>query len=89
MATSSGASALAAGVAVLAIVRLGGFATGWDYGPDRWLFVQKLEQYATPNRMSPNSAGCFLLSGLCAAAAGREARGVMFVRPSGSHWRPL
>jgi PAS domain S-box-containing protein len=56
--------ALAASVVMLAIVRLAGYAIGWDNGPDRWLFHQKLEQYATPNRMSPNSAACFLLCGL-------------------------
>ncbi|WP_161604517.1 hybrid sensor histidine kinase/response regulator [Roseiconus nitratireducens] len=60
MATGLG---LAAGVTALAAVRLVGYAYGWDEGPDRWLFRQSLEAYEIPNRMAPNTAACFLLSG--------------------------
>ena len=58
------AQALAAGVVLIAIVRLAGYALGWDNGPDRWLFRQSLDQYETPNRMAPNTAACFLFCGL-------------------------
>ncbi len=49
---------------LLAGVRLLEYGFGWDFGPDRWLFRQRLEAYDTPNRMAPNTAICFLLSGL-------------------------
>ena len=55
---------LAAGVVLLAVIRLGGYWLDWDNGPDRWLFPQGLEAYDTPNRMAPNTAACFLLCGL-------------------------
>jgi signal transduction histidine kinase/CheY-like chemotaxis protein len=56
--------ALATAVVLLAIVRLASYAIGWDNGPDRWLFPQRLEQYEKPNRMAPNTAACFLMCGL-------------------------
>jgi hypothetical protein len=59
--------ALAMAVVVLALLRLAGYTIGWDNGPDRWLFPQRLEQYDTPNRMAPNTAVCFLLCGLALA----------------------
>jgi signal transduction histidine kinase/CheY-like chemotaxis protein len=59
--------ALATAVVLLAVIRLAGYAIGWDHGPDRWLFPERLEQYATPNRMAPNTAACFLLCGLALA----------------------
>ena len=61
------AQTLAACVVLLAVLRLAGYAIGWDNGPDRWLFRHELEQYATPNRMAPNTAACFLLCGLALA----------------------
>src|SRR5262245_1201201 len=59
--------AAASGVVVLAAFRLADYGFGWDIGPDTWLFHDKLEQYATPNRMAPNTAACFLLCGLAIA----------------------
>jgi two-component system, sensor histidine kinase and response regulator len=56
--------ALAVGVTLWAIVRLAGYWFQWDYGPDQWLFSQKLGAYDIPNRMAPNTAVCFLLVGL-------------------------
>ena len=50
------AQALAACVVLMAVLRLAGYATGWDNGPDRWLFRHELEQYVPPNRMAPNTA---------------------------------
>jgi two-component system, sensor histidine kinase and response regulator len=61
------AQALAAGVVLVAVLRLAGYATGWDNGPDRWLFRHELEQYVPPNRMAPNTAACFLFCGLALA----------------------
>jgi signal transduction histidine kinase/DNA-binding response OmpR family regulator/HPt (histidine-containing phosphotransfer) domain-containing protein len=55
---------MAAGVTVLAGLRLVGYAYGWDEGPDRWMFRGGLEAYDIPNRMAPNTAACFLLSGV-------------------------
>jgi signal transduction histidine kinase/DNA-binding response OmpR family regulator/HPt (histidine-containing phosphotransfer) domain-containing protein len=74
------AQALACVVVILAVLRLAGYATGWDNGPDRWLFSQELEQYATPNRMAPNTAICFLLCGL--ALALRDIRIRAYIRPA-------
>ena len=58
------AQALAACVVLMAVLRLAGYATGWDNGPDRWLFRHELEQDVPPNRMAPNTAACFLFCGL-------------------------
>jgi signal transduction histidine kinase/DNA-binding response OmpR family regulator/HPt (histidine-containing phosphotransfer) domain-containing protein len=72
--------ALAMCVVILAIFRLAGYATGWDNGPDRWLFRQRLEQYEPPNRMAPNTAACFVLCGL--ALVGLDARLRRNIRPA-------
>jgi hypothetical protein len=40
----------------------------FDNGPDRWLFTNKLEGYEIPNRMAPNTAANFLLTGLALVA---------------------
>ena len=61
------AQALAALVLLIAAVRVVGYATGWDNGPDRWLFRLSLDEYETPNRMAPNTAACFLLCGMALA----------------------
>ncbi len=61
------AQTLAACVVLVAVLRLAGYATGWDNGPDRWLFRHELEQYVPPNRMAPNTAACFLFCGLALA----------------------
>ena len=55
---------LAAGVTLWAVVRLAGYWFSWGYGPDEWLFSQKLAAYEIPNRMAPNTAVNFLLIGL-------------------------
>ncbi|MCM2369090.1 response regulator [Aporhodopirellula aestuarii] len=55
---------LAGLVVLLALVRLAGYLWQFDHGPDRWLFSAKLESYAIPNRMAPNTAASFLLTGL-------------------------
>ena len=54
-------------VVLLAVVRVVGYRIGWDRGPDTWLFPAALEEYAIPNRMAPNTAGGFLLTGLSLA----------------------
>jgi PAS domain S-box-containing protein len=74
------AQGLATYIALVAIVRLAGYAIGWDNGPDRWLFREGLEQYAPPNRMAPNTAACFLLCGL--ALLLRDARIGRRLRPA-------
>ena len=58
------ARALAACVVAIGAIRLAGYAIGWDNGPDSWLFRQQLDRYTPPNRMAPNTAGCFVLCGL-------------------------
>ncbi len=55
---------MAGAVTLLAVTRLAGYWWGWDEGPDRWLFRLGLEDYEIPNRMAPNTAVSFLLSGL-------------------------
>src|SRR5262245_24717933 len=52
-------------VAVVAVLRLGGYLFGWDTGVDQLLFRGKLDVGgAFPNRMAPNTAFNFLLVGL-------------------------
>ncbi|MGV3485022.1 MAG: response regulator, partial [Planctomycetaceae bacterium] len=54
-------------IVLLAIVRLLGYERRFDIGPDRWLFPDKLGAYDIPNRMAPNTALNFVLSGLALA----------------------
>ena len=54
-------------IVILSLVRIAAYASGWDVGPDRWLFSNALEAYEIPNRMAPNTAACFLLIGLSLA----------------------
>jgi hypothetical protein len=54
-------------VALVGCVKLAGIASGWDSGIDRVLFSSKLDAYTPPNRMAPNTAFNFLLSGLALA----------------------
>ena len=56
--------ACATGVMLVAVTRLVGYYFQWDYCPDRWLFSAGLEAYKIPNRMAPNTAINFLLTGL-------------------------
>ena len=60
--------ACAIGVVLVASLRLGGYLLGWDGGPDRLLFADKLAREASssgyPNRMAPNTAAAMLLVGL-------------------------
>tara|TARA_R110002073_G_scaffold133122_14_gene280244 strand:+ start:178 stop:3087 length:2910 start_codon:yes stop_codon:yes gene_type:complete len=55
---------LASLVVAMAVVRILGYEFGFDVGPDRWLFPAKLDAYEIPNRMAPNTALNFLLTGL-------------------------
>src|SRR5690349_3418194 len=55
--------ACAAGVTLVAAARLAGYCLQWDFGPDRWLFSARLEEYSIPNRMAPNTAINFVLLG--------------------------
>ena len=56
-------AACAVFVVVLAALRLAGY-TGLDPGLDRLLYSDRLDAEAIPNRMAPNTAVAFLLSGL-------------------------
>ncbi len=58
------ASGLSFTVIVMAVVRIVGYEWDFDYGPDQWLFTEKLDEYAIPNRMAPNTAFGFLFCGL-------------------------
>jgi len=53
-------TALGAGVALLALIKLVGYQAGWEHGVDELFFYAKLGG----NRMSPNTAANFLLVGL-------------------------
>jgi two-component system, sensor histidine kinase and response regulator len=46
-------------VFAIAVVRMIGYWSGWDGGPDRWLFFDKLGEYSPRNRMAPNTALAF------------------------------
>ena len=67
--------ACAIGVVLAASLRLGGYLLGWDGGPDRLLFADKLGREAPssghPNRMAPNTAAAMLLVGLALIGIGR------------------
>lgn len=58
----------ALGVVLIALSRFAGYVLGWDGGPDQWLFSDSLERESIAtghvNRMAPNTAGAFLLTGL-------------------------
>jgi two-component system NtrC family sensor kinase len=57
----SHAAQIAAGFAVIiAVFRLVGYSQGWDFGPDRVLFLDKLGD----NVMAPNTAMAFILIGV-------------------------
>ena len=56
--------ALAAGVILIAVLRLGGYLADWDGGPDQLLFRAMLDRESPPNRMAPNTAAALLLVGL-------------------------
>ncbi|WP_442511172.1 response regulator [Novipirellula sp. SH528] len=58
------AIALASLVVAMAVVRILGYQFDFDDGPDRWLFPAKLDVYEIHNRMAPNTALNFLLTGL-------------------------
>ncbi|MBX9623887.1 MAG: hypothetical protein K2X82_08730, partial [Gemmataceae bacterium] len=59
--------ALAAGVVVIALFRIGGYLLDWDGGPDQLLFRGMLDREAArlgqPNRMAPNTAAALLMVG--------------------------
>jgi hypothetical protein len=81
------ALAFASGVVLIAGLRLVGYLTGWDGGPDPLLFRDQLDREALrtghPNRMAPNTAGALLLVGLALllldARAGRYVISAQFL----------
>jgi len=58
----------AAGVLIMALLRIGGILFNWDGGPDEWLFREKLDReiptIGHSNRMAPNTAAAFVLTAL-------------------------
>ncbi len=54
----------AAGATLVAALRLVAYSQGWDFGPDRALFPERLAAYEIPNRMAPNTAVGLLLIGI-------------------------
>lgn len=58
-------AALAAAVALIALLRLGGYLFGSEVGIDQVLFRERLADAVAgrPSRMAPNTALCFLLIG--------------------------
>jgi signal transduction histidine kinase/DNA-binding response OmpR family regulator len=74
--------ACASAVVMLALLRLGAYVVGWDWGPDRLLFAEKLDleslRTGHPNRMAPNTALGVLLAGLGLLLLSRKSgRGVL------------
>lgn len=69
------ATACAAGVTLIAVTRLVSYFFQWDFGPDRWLFSAALEAYKIPNRMAPNTAFSFFLTGLALLSLDTKAWG--------------
>ncbi|MFL6114244.1 MAG: ATP-binding protein, partial [Catenulispora sp.] len=71
--------ACAAAVALLALLRLAGYAFDWDGGPDGLLFRERLDReelvVGHPNRMAPNTAVAFLLTGLALGLLDRRGPG--------------
>ncbi|MGE3820793.1 MAG: PAS domain S-box protein, partial [Isosphaeraceae bacterium] len=61
-------AACAGAVALLALIRIGGYVFTWDGGPDQFLFRDLLDleglRTGHPNRMAPNTAAAMLLVGL-------------------------
>ncbi len=52
-------------VVAIGLVRLAGYLFSVDPGLDRWLYREKLDLPGVqPNRMAPNTATCFVLSGV-------------------------
>jgi PAS domain S-box-containing protein len=72
------ATACAAAIVLLALLRLSGYLLDWDGGPDRMLFSNMLDQEALltghPNRMAPNTAASVLLLGLALVCLGTKSR---------------
>lgn len=71
--------ACAIAVLGLALSRLFGYWMEWDHGPDQWLFRNMLELEAQrlqyPNRMAPNTAIAFTLTGLALLTLDMKIRG--------------
>ena len=73
------ADALALAVVGIASLRLLGYL-GADAGVDRLLFSDLLDAESFPNRMAPNTAAAFLLSGAALLGVSRGARGAAFAQ---------
>ncbi len=72
------AALCAAMVALIGLVRLFGYAFGWDVGLDRMLFTLKLAAAGgdpnTPNRIAPNTALNFFFTGVALILANSKDR---------------
>jgi len=68
------ARAAALAVAAVGLLRLGTCLTGWDTGVDQFLFASRLGSSVNPvpNRMAPNTALTFVLTGLGLLLLDRE-----------------
>ncbi len=64
-------------VMVVGFFRLMGYVLDWQFGPDQWLFTDKLalEVEPFPNRMSPNTAVNFVFVGCGLLLMDRTTRG--------------
>ncbi len=70
------AAALAATVALIGLLRLGGYLFGAEVGIDQLLFRERLVDLVTgrPSRMAPNTALCFLLLAAALLTLNRRTR---------------
>ncbi|MBL7742292.1 MAG: PAS domain S-box protein [Chitinophagaceae bacterium] len=74
----SAASILAAMVTLVAVLKLIAIAGGFDWPIDQFMFADKLQKDVTgnvSNSMAPNTAVCFLLTGISAFLINKEPRG--------------
>ncbi|MES2733353.1 MAG: ATP-binding protein [Bacteroidota bacterium] len=52
-------------IILIGTIKFSGYFTGWDAGIDQWLFSDKLSMGTVkPNRMAPNTAFNFMITGL-------------------------
>jgi PAS domain S-box-containing protein len=70
--------ACASAVVFVGLLRVGGYLSGWDHGPDRLLFPGKLDLEAQhagqPNRMAPNTAAAVMFVGLALLLLNSQSR---------------
>ena len=77
--------AFAGCVVAIAVIRLAGYATGWDNGPDRWLFRQRARTICAAQPHGPQYGGLLPVVRTGAGCFGREMPTQHSCRPNS--WR--